>query len=170
MTSQPRIRLITRGDDSGSNHTANTAILDAFRNGMLRNTSVMVSAPAVEEAARLLAGEVGLCCGLHATINAEWDRVRWGPVLPPEQVPSLVDEHGHFFQTTRATHDNGPVLAEIMAELQAQLDRARELGFDIRYADMHMMFMFMDPRIVQYCRENGVIPLRYDQAERRERV
>ena len=26
--------------------------------------------------------------------------------------------------------------------------------------------LFMDPRIVQYCRENGVVPIRYDEAAR----
>ena len=26
--------------------------------------------------------------------------------------------------------------------------------------------LFMDPRIVAYCRENGVVPIRYDEAER----
>jgi hypothetical protein len=251
---QPRIRLITRGDDCGSAHTANVAIVDAYRQGMLRNVSIMVPCAYVEEAAGMLAGETGLCCGLHGTITAEWDAVRWGPVLSPDRVSSLVGARGHFFQTTRALQDHGPKLREVMLELQAQLDRARALGFDVRYADQHMGFgrvidglneafdawcaregirssrpygrrlpdvdvegdlveqliarlqaappgqylivghpaydndemrafghtgypgevvamerdwqrcMFMDPRIVRYCGENGVQPIRYDEA------
>ena len=253
------LRLITRGDDLGCNHTANVAIRDAYQQGILRNTSLMAPAPAIEEAALLLANEAGLCCGLHCTITAEWDRLRWGPVLPPEEVPSLVDAHGCFFQTTRAVAEHRPQLDEIVAELAAQLARARALGFDVRYADTHMGFawvvdglreaiddwctregirnaahygqrlpvlddapdmvdpieafiarlraappgqylivghpaydtpemhalghagvtgdhvaaerdlqrrLFMDPRIVDYCRENGVVPTRYDEAER----
>jgi predicted glycoside hydrolase/deacetylase ChbG (UPF0249 family) len=258
-----RLRLITRGDDLGCNHTANVAIRDAYEQGILRNTSLMAPAPAIGHAAELLADEQGLCCGLHCTITAEWDRLRWGPVLPPDEVPSLVDERGHFFQTTRAVAEHSPRLKEIMAELGAQLQRARELGFDVRYADTHMGFarvvdglaeaidawctregilnahrygrrlpapdeaqtsaagdeldpveqfvarlrvappgqylivghpaydtpemhelghegspgdrvaverdwqrrLFMDPRIVAYCRENGVVPIRYDEAE-----
>jgi hypothetical protein len=251
----PRIQLITRGDDCGSSHTANVAILNAFTDGILRNTSIMVPCPAIQDAAEVLADRKGLCCGLHATVTAEWDRIRWGPVLPLDKVPSLVDRNGHFFQTTRALHDHGARKDETMAELQAQLDRARRLGFDIRYADQHMMFghvaqgldeafdtwcaregilndyhyqqplpkvesvgdpvelllarltvaglgqylvvghpaydndemrghghpgysgeqvavernwqrlMFMDPRVVDYCRANGVAPIRYDQAQ-----
>jgi hypothetical protein len=37
--SQARIHLITRGDDCGSNHSANVAIMEAFKRGILRNTS-----------------------------------------------------------------------------------------------------------------------------------
>jgi predicted glycoside hydrolase/deacetylase ChbG (UPF0249 family) len=98
---QPRIHLITRGDDCGSNHSANVAIREAFKSGILRNTSIMVPCAAIEEAAEMLAGEAGLCCGLHCTITAEWDNVRWGPVLLPGEVPSLVDANGHFFRPTR---------------------------------------------------------------------
>ena len=162
---QERIHLITRGDDCGSNHTANVAIMAAFTNGILRNTSIMVPCPAIEEAARMFAGEKGLCCGLHAAVNAEWDNVRWGPVLPPEKVPSLVDENGNLYQTTRALHDHGPVLDEIMAELHAQLDRARELGFDIRYADTHMGFGWVAQGFEQvfdgWCAGEGILNSRH---------
>ncbi len=162
---RPRIQLITRGDDCGSTHSANLAILEAFRTGILRNTSIMVPCAAVEDAARMIADEQGLCCGLHCTITAEWDSVRWGPVLSPEQVPSLVDTQGHFFQTTRALHDNNPRLDEIMAELQAQLDRARALGFDIRYADQHMGFHWvtdgLDEAFDAWCARESLCCYRY---------
>jgi hypothetical protein len=253
---EARIHLITRGDDLGTNHSANVAILEAYKKGILRNASVMIPCPAVEEAAEMFADESGICIGLHSTMNAEWDSVRWGPVLPPERVPSLVDGKGHFFQNVRALGENDPDIDEVFIELQAQLDRARALGFDIKYIDRHMgwsravdglderferwceregifhnhdyhralprvdvggdrveqviaalqaaepgqyylvghpaydneemralghkgfpgervgsereweRLMFMDPRIVRYCRENGVVPIRYDRAER----
>jgi predicted glycoside hydrolase/deacetylase ChbG (UPF0249 family) len=157
---RPRIHLITRGDDCGSNRTANVAIREAFQNGILKNTSIMVPCAAVEQAAQMLAGEKALCCGLHCTITAEWDSVRWGPILPADRVTSLVDAQGHFFQTTRALHENNPQLGEIMAELQAQLDRARVLGFDIRYADQHMMFHWvvdgLDEAFDDWCNREGI--------------
>ena len=52
----PRIHLITRGDDLGTNHSANAAIREAFQSGILRNASLMACCPAVEEAAEMLAG------------------------------------------------------------------------------------------------------------------
>jgi len=159
--STPRIQLITRGDDCGSSHTANVAILSAFTDGILRNTSIMVPCPAIQDAAEALSDRKGLCCGLHATVTAEWDRIRWGPVLPVDKVPSLVDQNGHFFQTTRALHDHGARADEIMAELQAQLDRARYLGFEIRYADQHMMFGWvaegLDEAFDTWCAREGIL-------------
>jgi predicted glycoside hydrolase/deacetylase ChbG (UPF0249 family) len=155
------LQLITRGDDLGCNHTANVAIRDAYQHGILRNTSLMAPAPAIGDAAALLAGERGLCCGLHCTITAEWDTLRWGPVLPPHQVPTLVDAHGHFFQTTRAVAAHDPQLEEVMAELQAQLERARQLGFDVRYADTHMGFAWvvdgLREAIDAWCEREGIL-------------
>ncbi|MFW6271234.1 MAG: ChbG/HpnK family deacetylase, partial [Bacillota bacterium] len=133
------IKLITRGDDLGSAITANKAIMDCYKNGILKNTSIMVPAPYIEEAADMFKGE-NICFGLHCTITAEWDNLRWGPVLPPEEVPSLVNSRGEFFQTTVELENNEPDLEEIMKELKAQLKKARELGFNIEYADMHMGF------------------------------
>ena len=155
-----RIRLITRGDDCGAARSANAAIRDAFHDGILRNASVMVPGPTIEEAAQLLARERGLCFGLHCTITAEWDRVRWGPVLPPARVPSLVDDGGRFFQTTRALHERAPALSEVLAELAAQLDRARALGFEISYADQHMGFGWVIPGLDEafdaWCAREGL--------------
>jgi predicted glycoside hydrolase/deacetylase ChbG (UPF0249 family) len=135
---EPRIRLVTRGDDSGSCNTANVAVWNAYKKGILRNTSIMVPAPAFPEAAEMFSEEPGLCVGLHVTLNAEWDSVRWGPVLGPGKAPSLVDSKGHFYQTTQALYDNNPSLDEMVAEVQAQLDLARTSGLDIRYMDTHM--------------------------------
>lgn len=161
----PHIRLITRGDDCGSNHTANVAIHEAFQRGVLKNTSLMVPCTAVEEAADMLATEKALCCGLHCTITAEWDRVRWGPVLDPASVPALVDGHGHFLQTTRALHERQVPVEQVMAELQAQLDRARALGFDVRYADQHMGFGWvaegLEEAIDAWCRRQGILNARH---------
>jgi hypothetical protein len=133
----PPIRLVTRGDDLGGSHSANLGIQEAFTQGVLRNAGVLVTAPFAEEAAALLAGERGICFGLHLTLTAEWDRLRWGPALPPERVPSLVGEDGTFPQTTREVFEKARV-EEMLAEFTAQLARGRELGFDIRYADTHM--------------------------------
>jgi len=154
------IRLITRGDDSGSCETANLAIRDAFEKGILRNTSLIVPAPALDHAVAILRDLKGLCVGLHATVTAEWDSVRWGPVLPPDQVPSLVDANGHFFKNGRLLHENNPSNDEILAELKAQLDRARARGFRIDYMDEHMSFSWfpgLRERLDAFVQSEGLI-------------
>ncbi len=155
------LRLVTRGDDAGSAETADRAILEAFRTGILRNTSVLAPGPTLDHAAALLAGERGLCCGLHCCLTAEWDAVRWGPVLPPEQVPELVDGQGCFPQTTRAVQQRAPAIEQVLAELGAQLDRLCAAGFDIRYADCHMGFLWtvdgLEPAWRAWCEAKGLV-------------
>jgi len=153
--------LITRGDDCGSSLSANRGIQEAYNKGILKNTSVMAPCSALDHAAEIFAGESGLCFGLHATLNAEWDRLRWGPVLPPEKVPSLVRADGTFFQTPQELKDHKPLLEEMMAELQAQLDKVRRLGFVIHYADLHMGFDWVHDgfrsAFGEWCKREGLI-------------
>ena len=140
----PRMRIVTRGDDSGSCHSANLAIADAFKQGVLRNTSIMTPAPAFKEAARMYRDLEGLCVGLHATLTDEWNTHRWGPILGAEAVPSLVKPDGTFFKTTQPLWQNKPDYDEILAEIKAQLDLARSQGLDIGYMDTHMAFSWFD--------------------------
>ena len=133
------IRVITRGDDCGSSHAANLGMMEAAKAGLLKNISVMATCPFIEEAAEMFAGRAEFCFGLHATLSAEWDAVKWGPILPAEQVPSLVDECGLFFSGPHVFRERPPRMHEILAELQAQLDKVRRLGFPVAYVDSHMM-------------------------------
>jgi predicted glycoside hydrolase/deacetylase ChbG (UPF0249 family) len=157
---EARIRLVTRGDDCGMCQSANAAVREAFEQGILRNTSVMVPCPAFEEAARMLADLPGLCVGLHVTLNAEWDSVKWGPVLPAAKVPSLVDREGLFLQTTMALQERQASGDEMIAEVRAQLDLARARGLDVRYVDQHMgvgWLAGLAERISRLAEEEGLI-------------
>ncbi len=138
------VRWLTRGDDAGSCQSANLATYEAFERGVMRNASVMVPGPAFEAAAALLSQCPGLCVGLHATLNAEWDAVKWPPILPAERVPHLVDAAGHLHAHPRLTHAAGATAEEILAELGAQLALARAHHLDVRYLDTHMGFGWID--------------------------
>jgi predicted glycoside hydrolase/deacetylase ChbG (UPF0249 family) len=156
----PWIRIVARGDDSGSCRSANRAIADAFKEGVLRNTSIMVPAPMFREAARMYKDLDGLCVGLHATITDEWNTHRWGPVLGAEKVPSLVMEDGTFFKSTQSLWDNKPNNDEIMAEIKAQLDLARSERLNMGYLDEHMAFGWFEgllPRLHAFAEAEGLI-------------
>lgn len=159
--SKEQIRLITRGDDCGSSRSANRAILDACRNGLIRNVSFMVPCPFFAEAAELFHREEGLCYGLHATLNCEWLGMNWGPVLGTEKASSLVDADGNFFKTTMELHQHKPQLEEVMAELKAQLEIARRHKLKIEYVDLHMGFDWVTEglreAIDHWCRQEGLL-------------
>ena len=61
--------------------------------------------------------------GLHLTLTSEWSLFRWGPVLPKDRVPSLLDSSGYLYLTeTEAAAHIDPREAE--AEIRAQIARA----------------------------------------------
>ena len=131
--------LITRADDFGSSHSANQAIYEVSKKGIVKNVSVMACAPYLEEAAEMLASSKDVTFGMHSVINAEWDRVVWGPVAPKEKVKSLIDHRGVFYQDVLELAAAKPDLDEIITEYKYQLERLRKVGFPIAYIDSHMM-------------------------------
>jgi predicted glycoside hydrolase/deacetylase ChbG (UPF0249 family) len=133
-----KVRVATRGDDLGTNPTTNRAFQEACLKGLLRNAGILAPAPYVEQAAEMMAHEKSICFGLHSAMLAEWDTMRWGPVAPREKVPSLLAPDGNFFKFGDDLFHHHPSHDEIFVELQAQLDKARKLGFDVKYVDAHM--------------------------------
>jgi len=155
-----RVHLLARADDAGSCHTANVAILECVEAGLALNVGVMACCPFFDEAAKMLAGRKDVCIGLHATINAEWDDVKWGPVLPSERVPLLVDACGHFHRTPRASQAHGATAEEVAVEVEAQLARARAAGLRIAYLDEHMGFGWLPgvkERLDELARREGLL-------------
>ena len=144
------LKLITRGDDAGSCDSANEAIAEAAHHGILRNVSVMAPGLAFESAVHLLKSlPESVCLGLHVTLNSEWDQVKWGPVLPIAQVPSLVDADGFFWRTPNEAQQRGARVDEMLAEIEAQLARVRQAGLTVAYVDEHMGVSWPWPELRQ---------------------
>ena len=154
-----RLQIIARADDAGCCQSANLAIATACHFGAIRNVSFMAPGPNIAQAAALLQKRRRIDCGLHVVLNAEWDDVKWGPVLPPESVPSLVDENGHFLASPNLLHEKGFVLDEAVAEIEAQLALLRELGVPVSYVDEHMGVSWIGLReeIANLCAREGLI-------------
>ncbi|MFD0674138.1 ChbG/HpnK family deacetylase [Cohnella sp. GCM10027633] len=155
-----RIKLITRADDAGSGTTADLAISETVEKGIVRNVSVMAVGRSVEHAAELLAGNGQICFGLHATLNSEWNDVRWGPLSPKHTVHSLIERDGTFTRSPQRFLANPPRKEEVFDELQVQLNRLRSLGFPIAYADTHMAFEWAIPWFEEpfdrWCEREGI--------------
>ncbi|MFU8860880.1 MAG: carbohydrate deacetylase [Cyclonatronaceae bacterium] len=135
--SEPRLMLI-RSDDFGMSHGKNMAIKELIETGMPVSVSVMFACPWWKEAVEILREHPDVSVGVHLTLNAEWQHYRWGPVLGPSVVPSLVDDEGYFFPSRSALYGNNPELTGIEAELRAQVQRAVDTGLQIDYLDYHM--------------------------------
>jgi len=147
------IRLVVRGDDMGSSHTANVACIQAFKEGIMRTVEVMVPAPWFNEAVKMLNETPGLDVGVHLTLTSEWELMKWGPVT---QAPSLVDRQGHFLPTTSQRTGFPPntgflqspfKLEEVEAELRAQIELAKEWIPNVSHLSSHMGTPTADPAL-----------------------
>jgi predicted glycoside hydrolase/deacetylase ChbG (UPF0249 family) len=130
--------LIVRLDDIGFCHAVNAAAERILNEGVCTSISVIVNTPWFPEAVEILKRHPEVSVGVHLTLNAEWKEYRWGPVLPRSEVPSLVDEDGHFFPSRKTFFTNNPKTAEVEKELRAQIDLALKKGLKISYIDYHM--------------------------------
>ena len=77
------------------------------------------------------------CTGIHLTLVGEWRGYRWRPVLPWDQVSSIVDEDGYFCRYPKELHAHKPKLEDIDAEFRAQIELAKKKGIDVQYLDVH---------------------------------
>ena len=125
--------LIVNADDFGRSPGVNRGIIKAYREGIVSSTSVMTNQPYFEEAASLLRDHPSLGAGVHLVFTA------WKPVLPPEKIPSLVDEKGFFLPQEALLAQPGRVdRRELRAEFLAQIERFCQIvGREPDHLDCH---------------------------------
>jgi hopanoid biosynthesis associated protein HpnK len=128
-------RLIVTGDDFGLAEPVNEAIERAHREGILTTASLMVGGPAAADAVSRARRLPELRVGLHVVV------VEGRPVLPPSDLPDLVDERGElpsdlvaagfrFFFSRRVRRQLG-------AEIRAQFDAFRRTGLPLDHVNAH---------------------------------
>jgi predicted glycoside hydrolase/deacetylase ChbG (UPF0249 family) len=123
--------LIINCDDLGLSHASNVGVYETLRTGMSTSATLMVPCPWAREAASRHRGED---VGVQLTLNAEFDRYRWGPIT---HGPSLLDGDGGFPRTVDDLWDHAD-LDEVRRELRAQIERAILWGFDITHLSSHL--------------------------------
>ncbi len=138
------IRLIVRGDDIGSSHTANVACIRCCKEGIVTSLEVMVAAPWFNEATKMLNENPRIDVGVHLTLTSEWENIKWGPLT---EAPSLVDQQGHFYPMTSQRDDfppgtgflqADPKLEEVERELRAQIELALKKLPNVTHLSCHM--------------------------------
>jgi predicted glycoside hydrolase/deacetylase ChbG (UPF0249 family) len=132
---------VVHADDIGMSHAANVGAFAALDTGPATCGSVMMPCPWSSEAAEMAQARPGVDLGVHLTLNAEFDGYRWGPIAGRTSVPSLVDDNGHLFRTSRETVKYGSV-GDVQTELRAQVDAALAMGIDVTHLDSHMGTVF----------------------------
>ncbi len=140
-------RIIVTGDDFGLARPVNEAIEEAHRRGILTAASLMVGAPAAEDAVERAKRLPTLKVGLHLVL------VEGRPVLPPEAVPDLVDAQSGEFSTRLAAAGvrffvRPGVRRQLEAEIRAQFEAFRRTGLDLDHVNAHN-HMHLHPTVMQ---------------------
>jgi len=133
MTTTPT--LIIHEDDLGNSHGANMAFVELWDMGLATSGSVMVPCPWFPEIARIARERPEMDLGVHLTLTAEFDAVRWRP-LTGVQDNGLCDAGGYFWHRVADARRADPTAVE--AELRAQIETAYAVGIDVTHLDSHM--------------------------------
>ncbi|MGX1930457.1 polysaccharide deacetylase family protein [Flagellimonas sp. 2504JD4-2] len=146
--------LIIHADDAGLSHSENEATFQSLQKGIVNSYSIMVPCPWFEEAALFAKNNPNYDYGVHLTLTCEWENYKFGPVLPISEVPSLVDENGHFFKNRDGVRNNAQP-EDVRKELRAQIEKALKFGLTPTHLDSHMYSVGSKPEFLQIYKELG---------------
>lgn len=129
---EPR-HLIVNADDLGLSDGVTEGIVTAWQDGVVTSTSALVNIDgAMDRIVAAHRAHPDMPIGLHLNITLG------RPVLPPHEVPTLVDANGQFHSPDRiTTHLLSISLDELRAELRAQAELLRSHGVPISHLDYH---------------------------------
>ena len=154
--------LIVNADDFGLSPGINGGIIEGFANGVLTSASIMVNAPAFDEAVKLAHAHPALGIGVH--LNA----VRGRALLPPGEIASLVDGAGRF--------QRGPIglvcglmrkridVDHLGREFSAQIERVFDAGLRPTHvnSEQHVhMYAPIFARVVKLAEKYGIRAVRW---------
>lgn len=138
-------KLIVTADDFGYNQEVNSAVIKAYRGGVLRYASLMVNRPAASEAAALARANPGLGVGLHLELCRDSPAL-WGL--------------RYFFGRRERSRVEG--------EIAEQIERFLSLGLKPTHADGHFnihVHPVIFPALARLARRHGIPRLRLPGGE-----
>lgn len=127
--------IIINADDFGRHAEINRAVEEGLVHGCLRSATVMPGGAAFAGAIDIARRHEELGLGVHFTL------VDGHPILPPEEIPSLVGSEGDFLPDHTALlkrYLKGSInLEEVRRELAAQLQKVEATGVPLSHVDSH---------------------------------
>jgi hypothetical protein len=140
--------LILHVDDVGMSWDSNQGAIQALEKGVANSLSVMMPCPWVPGFVHYMKEHPGIDAGLHLTLTSEWKDYRWGPLTGKPASPGLVDPEGALWASVRDVVEHASP-DEVEAEIRAQLERARQMGFEPTHMDSHMGTLFATPAFME---------------------
>jgi hopanoid biosynthesis associated protein HpnK len=151
------VRLIVNADDFGLCGAVNRGVALAFDGGVVTSASLLPTGDSFPEAVALARERPSLGLGVHLALT------QTKPVLPPEEVGSLIDGRGRFprgWASFLARYMRRAIRrSEVEAELRAQMEAVRATGLEIAHLDSHQHLHMLPgilPVVVQLALEYNV--------------
>ena len=145
-------RITLTADDFGLSEAVNEGVERAHREGVLGAASLMVAGPAAADAVARVRRMPGLRVGLHLVV------VEGPAVLPPDDIPALVDGAGWFpadqLRLGLRYFFLPQVRRQLAAEIGAQFEAFAATGLPLGYADAHK-HMHLHPTVGRLLIEAG---------------
>jgi chitin disaccharide deacetylase len=140
----PHRRLIVNADDYGRSRGISAGIREAHLRGIVTSTTVMITFPGAGDDLRQARDECpSLGIGVHLCLTAG------RPVLPADQVPSLVVADGDCPRRDSQLGRLAKLIpGEVRAELRAQIELVLGLGVPVDHLDSHHHATYLDPTIL----------------------
>ena len=144
--SQEQRLLILNLDDFGMCHGVNQGIIKVLEAGIARSTSLMVCCPWANEAVEYLRQHPDTHFGVHMTAVVDSTNYNFGPCLPIDQVPDLVDAQGHFWGFYEFHDPSRSIdLGQMEREFRRQIQIVYELGLQPDHLDWHSIRLDKKP-------------------------
>ena len=128
-------QLLVNADDFGRHRLINEAVAEGVERGLLRSATLMPGGKAFDDAVEVARTHPALGVGIHFTL------VNGFPVLPPEEIPSLVTAEGVFLSDHVLFVKHflaGKVrMEEVQRELAAQAEKMARTGLALTHVDSH---------------------------------
>ena len=145
--------VIIHTDDIGMCQASLQAFEDLWDFGTISSGSAMIPCPWFPATAEFCRKNPDVDMGVHATLNAEWETYRWGPISTSDPQSGLLDKAGYFHQWNPDVFEHANPSA-VAAEINAQVERALAAGIDVSHIDTHMGTI-LHPSFVQSYLEAG---------------
>jgi predicted glycoside hydrolase/deacetylase ChbG (UPF0249 family) len=155
--------VILHVDDAGMSFDSDEGAIAAMEKGIASSVSVMMPCPWVPGFVHYLKKHPQTDAGLHLTLTSEWKDYRWGPVSGRPAVPGLVDQEGDLWPDVPDVLRHASA-DEVEKEIRAQVEKARQMGFEPTHLDSHMGTLFASQAFMQRYLKVGMeykIPLMF---------
>lgn len=151
--------LIINADDLCLDRRTNDAILKCYNEGIVTSTSALVNFPdSIELLKEVYEQYPEFPIGIH--LNMTFGK----PVLPPEEVPTMVNENGEFWNEDQIlTHIADIDYEEVKKEIRAQVELFLSSGVPLDHLDYHHHLLALYTPFHQIVREIAVeqnVPIR----------